>query len=100
MAKALETGLPKMRIEEAAARRQAHIDSGQETIVGVNRYRLDQEEPLDILEVDNTAVRESPGGAAADSCARRATTRPWPTALAALTARRRSGRGQSARTGR
>ncbi len=58
MARALETGLPKMRIEEAAARRQARIDSGQEVIVGVNAYRLDHEEPIDILEVDNTAVRE------------------------------------------
>ena len=58
MAKALETGLPKMRIEEAAARRQARIDSRAETIVGVNKYRLTREEPLDILEVDNTAVRE------------------------------------------
>ena len=59
MAKALETGLPKMRIEEAAARRQAHIDSGQEKIVGVNQYRLDHEDPIDILEVDNSAVREA-----------------------------------------
>ena len=59
MAKAIETGVPKMRIEEAAARRQAMIDSGQETIVGVNRYRRDVEDPLDILEVDNSAVRES-----------------------------------------
>ncbi|NDJ60181.1 MAG: methylmalonyl-CoA mutase [Chloroflexi bacterium] len=59
MAKALETGLPKMRIEEASARRQAHIDSGQETIVGINRYRLEKEDPLDILEVDNTAVRQA-----------------------------------------
>ncbi len=59
MAKALETGLPKMRIEEAAARRQAHIDSGQETIVGVNKYQLDKEDAIDILEVDNTAVRHS-----------------------------------------
>lgn len=59
MAKAIETGLPKMRIEEAAARRQAHIDSGKETIVGVNRYRLDKEEPIEILEVDNTAVRQA-----------------------------------------
>ena len=58
MAKALESGLPKMRIEEAAARRQARIDSGQETIVGVNKHRLDHEDPIDILEVDNTAVRE------------------------------------------
>jgi methylmalonyl-CoA mutase len=58
MARALETGLPKMRIEEAAARRQAHIDSKQETIVGVNKYRLAEEAAIDILEVDNTAVRE------------------------------------------
>ncbi|MGJ7912017.1 methylmalonyl-CoA mutase [Neobacillus sp. LXY-1] len=57
MAKAIETGLPKMRIEEAAARRQAQIDSGKETIIGVNRYRLEKEEPLDILDIDNTAVR-------------------------------------------
>ncbi|MFH1845075.1 MAG: methylmalonyl-CoA mutase [bacterium] len=57
MAKAIETGLPKMRIEEAAARRQARIDSGQETIVGVNRYRLEKEDPLEILEVDNSEVR-------------------------------------------
>jgi len=59
MAKAIDTGLPKMRIEEASARRQAHIDSGKEMIVGVNRYRLDKEDPLDILEVDNTAVRQA-----------------------------------------
>ncbi|MBD7935947.1 MULTISPECIES: methylmalonyl-CoA mutase [Cytobacillus] len=57
MAKAIETGLPKMRIEEAAARRQAQIDSNKETIIGVNKYRLEQEEPLDILNIDNTAVR-------------------------------------------
>ncbi|OIK10115.1 methylmalonyl-CoA mutase [Bacillus sp. MUM 13] len=59
MAKAIETGLPKMRIEEAAAKRQAKIDSGQETIVGVNKYRLEKEDPIEILEIDNTAVRES-----------------------------------------
>ncbi|MDP8210133.1 MAG: methylmalonyl-CoA mutase, partial [Candidatus Stygibacter australis] len=59
MAKAIETGIPKMRIEEAAARRQAHIDSGKEIIVGVNKYRLDKEAAMDILEVDNTAVRIS-----------------------------------------
>jgi methylmalonyl-CoA mutase len=58
MAKAINTGLPKMRIEEAAARRQARIDSGNEAIVGVNKYQLSEEAPLDILEVDNTAVRE------------------------------------------
>ncbi len=59
MAKAIETGLPKMRIEEASARRQARIDSGRETIIGVNKYPLKEETPIDILEVDNTAVRES-----------------------------------------
>lgn len=59
MAKAIETGLPKMRIEEAAARRQARIDSQREIIVGVNKYRPDKEDPIDILEVDNSAVRDS-----------------------------------------
>ncbi|MBS4176408.1 methylmalonyl-CoA mutase [Lederbergia citrea] len=58
MAKAIETGLPKMRIEEAAAKRQAQIDSKEETIIGVNRYRLEQEEAMDILNIDNKAVRE------------------------------------------
>ena len=58
MAKAIETGLPKMRIEEAAARTQAHIDSGEQVIVGVNKYKLEHEDPIDILEVDNTAVRQ------------------------------------------
>jgi methylmalonyl-CoA mutase len=57
MAKAIETGLPKMRIEEAAARRQAQIDSGKETIIGVNRYRLEKEDAIDILDIDNTTVR-------------------------------------------
>ncbi len=59
MAKAIETGLPKMRIEEAAARKQAHIDSGRDIIVGVNKYKLDKQQPIDILEVDNPAVREA-----------------------------------------
>jgi len=59
MTKAIEAGIPKMRIEEAAARRQARIDSGQETIVGTNKYRLEKEDPIEILEVDNTAVRLS-----------------------------------------
>ncbi len=58
MAKAIETGLPKMRIEEAAARTQARIDSGRQIIVGTNAYRLEKEEPIDILEVDNTSVRK------------------------------------------
>lgn len=57
MAKAIETGIPKMRIEEAAARTQAKIDSGNQTIIGVNKYRLEKEDPIDILDVDNTEVR-------------------------------------------
>ncbi len=59
MAKAIETGLPKMRIEEGSARRQARIDSAKEAIIGVNKYRLDHEDPIEILEIDNTAVREA-----------------------------------------
>ena len=59
MAKAIESGVPKMRIEEAAARAQARIDSGVQIIVGTNRYRLEKEDTLETLEVDNTAVRES-----------------------------------------
>jgi methylmalonyl-CoA mutase len=59
MAKAIETGIPKMKIEEAAARKQARIDSHKDTIVGVNKYRLEKEDPLSILDIDNTAVREA-----------------------------------------
>src|ERR1035437_5788019 len=59
MAKAVESGVPKMRIEEAAARAQARIDSGVQTIVGTNRFRLEKEDPLETLEVDNSAVRDS-----------------------------------------
>ncbi|GGK65899.1 methylmalonyl-CoA mutase [Rufibacter glacialis] len=59
MAKAIETGLPKMRIEEAAARKQARIDAGKDVIVGVNKFRPESEEKLEILDIDNTAVRES-----------------------------------------
>ncbi|WP_299714564.1 methylmalonyl-CoA mutase [uncultured Tenacibaculum sp.] len=59
MTKAIEKGIPKMRIEEAAAIKQARIDSGQDVIVGVNKYQLEQEDPLHILEVDNEAVRKS-----------------------------------------
>ncbi|MBQ7213662.1 MAG: methylmalonyl-CoA mutase [Bacteroidales bacterium] len=57
MAKAIESGVPKMRIEEAAARKQGRIDSGRDVIVGINKYTLAKEDPIDILEVDNTAVR-------------------------------------------
>jgi methylmalonyl-CoA mutase len=59
MSKAIETGIPKMRIEEAAARKQGRIDSNRDTIVGVNKYRLEKEDPIDILDVDNAAVRVS-----------------------------------------
>ena len=59
MAKAIETGLPKMRIEEAAARKQARIDSGRDVIVGVNKYQTDEETDIELLEVDNTAVRQA-----------------------------------------
>jgi methylmalonyl-CoA mutase len=59
MTKAVEAGMPKMRIEEAAARRQARIDRGEETIVGVNKYQLSEEPAVDILAIDNTAVREA-----------------------------------------
>lgn len=59
MTNAIESGVPKMRIEEAAARKQARIDSGKDVIVGVNKYRLEKEDPIDILEVDNTKVRKS-----------------------------------------
>jgi len=57
MAKAIEAGIPKLRIEEAAARTQARIDSGRQTVVGVNKYRLDEKEDIDVLKVDNSAVR-------------------------------------------
>ena len=59
MAKAIETGLPKMKIEEAAAKKQARIDAGKDQIIGVNVFRLDQEEPIDILEIDNKEVRDA-----------------------------------------
>ena len=59
MTKAIEAGIPKMRIEEAAAKKQARIDSGQDIIVGVNKYRLEQEDPISTLEVDNQTVRNS-----------------------------------------
>ncbi|MBO6763117.1 MAG: cobalamin-dependent protein, partial [Roseivirga sp.] len=59
MAKAIEQGLPKMRIEEAAARKQARIDSGKDTIVGVNKYAVDEKTDIELLEVDNTAVLKS-----------------------------------------
>ncbi|MEA3464898.1 MAG: methylmalonyl-CoA mutase [Thermodesulfobacteriota bacterium] len=59
MTKAIESGMPKLRIEESAAKKQASIDSGRDVIVGVNKYQLDEEDPIDVLDIDNTAVREA-----------------------------------------
>ena len=66
MAKAIETGVPKMRIEEASARTQGRIDTGKQVIVGINKYRLEHEDPIDILEIDNTAVRKQQEASLAD----------------------------------
>ncbi len=92
MAAAITAGLPKMRIEEAAARRQAHIDSGREVIVGVNRYRLEQEDPLEILEVDNTEVRRQQI-ARLEKLRRTRDAAAVKSALDALTACAQTGRG-------
>jgi methylmalonyl-CoA mutase len=92
MSKAVETGLPKMRIEEAAARKQARIDSGTDTIVGVNKFRLEKEDPLEILEVDNTAVRESQIKRLKEVRANR-NNEEVKAALAAITESARSGKG-------
>jgi methylmalonyl-CoA mutase len=92
MAKAIETGIPKMRIEEAAARRQARIDSGRETIVGVNKYKLAQEDPIEVLIVDNEAVRESQLRRLAQTKASR-NHAAVDTSLAALTHCAETGKG-------
>ena len=96
MAKAIETGLPKMRIEEAAARRQAQIDSGKETIVGVNKYKPAKEERIDVLVVDNKAVRESQVRRLAEVRARR-DSQAVGSALEALGECRQERIGQPAR---
>jgi methylmalonyl-CoA mutase len=92
MVKAIESGVPKMRIEEAAARAQAKIDSGEQTIVGTNRYRLDKEDPIEILEVDNTAVRDAQIKRLAELRAGRNETE-CQAALDALTECARTGEG-------
>jgi methylmalonyl-CoA mutase len=92
MAKAIETGIPKMRIEEAAARKQARIDSSRDTIVGVNKYRLAKEDPIDTLEVDNTAVREAQLRRLAALCANR-NNEEVQLALDALTRSAETGEG-------
>ena len=92
MTKAIEAGIPKLRIEEAAARRQAKIDSGKETIVGLNKHRLAEEAPMDILEVDNTAVRVAQVKRLAELRASR-NEAACRAALAALTACAKNGDG-------
>jgi methylmalonyl-CoA mutase len=92
MTKAIESGLPKLRIEEASARRQAKIDSGEEVIVGLNKYRLDREEAIETLVVDNAAVRTKQIERLAQLKAERNTEAVKAT-LAALTASAKSGQG-------
>ena len=92
MAKAIETGIPKMRIEEAAARTQARIDSGKQVIVGTNAYKLDEEEPIDILEIDNTAVRKEQLAALERNTAKRDEV-AVKAALEKITEYARSGKG-------
>ena len=92
MAKAIETGIPKMRIEEAAAKKQARIDAGTEVIVGVNQFKLAEETPLEILEVDNTKVRESQLKRLAEIKSKR-DQKKVNAALDALTDAAKSGKG-------
>ncbi|MEM9715620.1 MAG: methylmalonyl-CoA mutase [Pseudomonadota bacterium] len=92
MTKAVEAGLPKMRIEEAAARRQARVDKGEDIIVGVNKYRLDDEPPVDILEIDNEAVRKAQV-ARIEKTRKSRSTSAYQTAIANLEAVAKSGEG-------
>ncbi len=92
MTRAIEAGLPKSRIEESAAKRQALIDQGYETIVGVNKYRLPEQDPIDTLEIDNTAVREAQISRIKHIKARRDSTRV-AACLDALTQAAGSGEG-------
>ncbi len=92
MTRAIETGLPKMRIEEAAAKRQARIDSGRETIVGVNKYAVSSEQEIDVLVVDNAAVREKQLARLAEVRARR-NAKEVEEALNALTRCAETGEG-------
>ena len=96
MTQAVASGWAKLRIEAAAAEKQARIDAGQDVIVGVNKYRLDEESPVDIREIDNSAVRAAQVERLR-RCARSATRDAVAGALAALTQCARDGTGQSAR---
>ena len=95
MTKAIESGLPKMRIEEAAARRQARIDSGKEVIVGVNRYVRERETPIDVLEVDNVEVRRQADRPPRRTFAGGAMPGPWSTRWRRSRARPRPGKATS-----
>ena len=92
MAKAIESGLPKLRIEEAAAKKQARIDRGEDVIVGVNKFQVDEQDAVDILEIDNEQVRESQVARLADIRSSRDDTRV-AEALQALTNAAESGSG-------
>lgn len=92
MAKAIETGVPKSRIEEAAARKQARIDSGKDVIVGINHHRLKEEAPMDVLSIDNTAVRIKQVQQLADLRASRDSGKV-ALALSALTKAAKTGEG-------
>ena len=92
MAKAIEAGIPKLRIEEAAARTQARIDSGRQPVIGVNKYRVAGADDIDVLKVDNGAVRAQQIEKLRSGCAPSATrppARPRSTALTAAAARPR-----------
>ena len=94
MTKAIEVGMPKLRIEESATRRQARVDSGEDVIVGVNKYRLAKEGQIEVRDIDNTAVRDVADPRGCSRSARRATRRAVEQALANLTAlARRAAKG-------
>ena len=97
MTKAIEAGMPKLRIEETAARRQARVDRGEDVIVGVNKFQLAEEPEIDMREIDNTAVRESQVARLERDQGERATPGKVEAALDALTACAESGAGQPAR---
>ena len=92
MAAAIESGVPKLRIEEAAAKKQARIDRGEDVIVGVNKFQIDEQDVVDILEIDNEQVREAQLERLADIRATRDDA-AVTTALSALTEAARSGQG-------
>ena len=82
MAQAIDDGIPKLRIEEAAARTQARIDSGQQPVIGVNKYQVDEDHEIEVLKVENSRVRAEQIAKLRDSCAPSATRPPstprWP----------------------